>query len=349
MLKKYYFSLNFCVLSLILASMLLLGCADDANSPKEVKRERPLVGVLLYRADDTYISFVSNVLKEYFEKADVEILMYDGANKQLTQDEQLRLTLEAQVDALVVNLVDVQSASFIVDEIKKMNIPVVFFNREPSLDDLKVYERASFVGTTPEDAGYLQGEIIAQLWSKHPEMDRNKDGIVQYIMIQANSDNPESLARTEYSVRHARECGVPMEQAGNTFLSGWDEERSYRALRSVLPQFLDSFELIIANNDAMALGAIRALQENGYNTGEKTADKYIPVVGVDATPRAMQAIEAGFMAGTVKQNSDLMGKTIVALVMNALANKPPLEGIGLEWDTSGIALRIPYATVESVE
>lgn len=343
--------LKLCALFLM-GLVVLSGCTEE-SSPKRVQREKPLVGVLLYKADDTYISFVSEVLTQHFKAAGADLLVYDGNNKQFTQDEQLLLMLETKVDALAINLVDVQSASFVVDKIKKADMPVVFFNREPSLDDLKAYEKANFVGTIPQDAGRMQGEIIAQLWKNHPEMDRNKDGRLQYVMIQANSDNPESLARTEFSVKQARESGVAMEQVGNTFMCGWDEERSYQALKSVLPQIINSFELVIANNDAMALGAIRALQELGYNVHDEGADdtlggyadKYVPVIGVDATPRALFAIKAGTMAGTVKQDSEVMGKTIVSLIMNAVHEKPLLEGINLEWDASGIALRVPYSAV----
>ena len=352
MKSKSWLFVKVCALFLV-GLVALAGCTDENAAPTQKKREKPLIGVLLYRADDTYISFVSEALKRHFEAAGADLLLYDANNKQFTQDEQLALMLETEVDALAVNLVDVQSASFVVDKIKKADIPVVFFNREPSIDDLKAYERARFVGTIPQDAGRMQGEIISGLWKNHPEMDLNKDGRLQYIMIQANSDNPESLARTEFSVKNARELGVAMEQVGNTFMCGWDEERSYQSLKSVLPQIITSFELVIANNDAMALGAVRALQELGYNTdisdtGTYSA-KYIPVIGVDATPPALLAIEAGTMAGTVKQDSESMGKTIVTLLMNAVHKKPLLEGIDLEWDGSGIALRVPYSVVGEKE
>lgn len=348
--------------ALFLAGLVALaGCTEERIPPKQTEREKPLIGVLLYRADDAYISYVTQSLKRHFEVAGVDLLLYDGNNKQLTQDEQLLLMLETKADALAINLVDVQSASFVVDKVKKADIPVVFFNREPSLDDLKAYEKAYFVGTVLQDAGRMQGEIIAQLWNNHPEMDRNKDGCLQYIMIQANSDNPESLARTEYSVKQARETGVAMEQVGNTFMCGWDEERSYQALRTVLPQIIDSFELVIANNDAMALGAVRALQEVGFNAyvdkvgkgdggeNDRYSDKYIPVIGVDATPQALLAIGAGAMAGTVRQDSEGMGEAVVALLMNAVYSRPLLEGINLEWDESGIALRVPYSMVGEKE
>ena len=111
-----------------------------------------------------------------------------------------------------------------------------------------------------------------------------------------------------------------------------------------LTQHLDAIELIIANSDAMALGAVRSLNEIGYNLGNPGSPR-IPVIGVDATPQAMEAIAMGKMAGTVKQDSDLMGKIIVTLLLNAVHDKPLREGIDLPWDESGVAIRIPHSPV----
>ncbi len=72
-------------------------------------------------------------------------------------------------------------------------------------------------------------------------------------------------------------------------------------------------ELVIANNDGMAEGAIAALQAAGYNTGEEGSTT-IPVYGVDAMDSAVQKIENGQMTGTVKQDAEGMASTIMTLV-----------------------------------
>ena len=72
-------------------------------------------------------------------------------------------------------------------------------------------------------------------------------------------------------------------------------------------------ELVIANNDDMALGAIAALQSAGYNLGDGKSVK-IPVFGVDATQAAQDAIKADTMTGTVKQDADGMAQAICTAV-----------------------------------
>ena len=317
----------------------LWGC--ETKAPGKDAAAEMLIGVLVYRQDDTYIGLVSEAIQEALAgKAVVEIVAAGG--DQLIQNEQIDAFIKRKVSALAVNIVDPLAAARAVDAIKRAGIPVVFFNREPDLSSIKAYGRARFVGTTAADAGIIQGHIIAELWRKHPEYDRNKDGKFQYVMLQANLDNSEAVARTEFSVRQARAEGVGMQQVGETLLCIWDEGMAYEAMRLVFPQKSDVMELVIANNDAMALGAIRALNEFGYNLGGGSA-KFIPVVGVDAIPQAVEAIRQGIMSGTVVQDSQAMGRTVATILLNMVKGGDCLEGVPYNWDESGVAIRIPYA------
>jgi methyl-galactoside transport system substrate-binding protein len=318
-------------------SVCLWGC--ESKPPEKAAPSKTTIGVLVYKHDDTYIELVSSAIEETLVgKAEVEIVAAEG--DQLMQNEQIDAFIKKNVSALAVNIVDTQAAARAVDAIKKAGIPVVFFNREPDLNSIKAYDRARFVGTTASDAGVLQGEIIAELWRKHPEFDRNKDGKCQYVMIQANLDNPEAVARTEFSVKQARKEGVDMQQVGETLFCSWDENMAYEAMRLMFPYNGNKMELIIANNDSMALGAIRALNEFGYNLGGGSSI-FIPVVGVDAIPRAVEAIQKDKMSGTVVQDSAAMGRTVAAMLLNAVGGRDFLDGVPYNWDDSGIAIRIP--------
>jgi methyl-galactoside transport system substrate-binding protein len=198
------------------------------------------------------------------------------------------------------------------------------------------------VGTDADAAGKMQGDVIKQLWNGRPEYDRNADGIFQYVMFQGNPDNPEALARTEYSVRQAREHGVEMRQIGETHVCNWDANLAKDAMLLAFASHGENIELVISNNDAMALGAISALASFGYNT-EGESGKFIPIVGVDAVPQAVEAITKGIMSATVKQDSAAMAKAVAALTRNAVEGKNFLDETPYTWDASGIAIRIPYS------
>jgi methyl-galactoside transport system substrate-binding protein len=299
----------------------------------------PRIGILIYKYDDTYISTVRNALNKALD-GKAQISMQDGKGDQATQNDQLDVMIERGMDGIIVNMVDAQAASGVVDKIKKAGIPVVFFNREPNLDVLKTYEKALFVGTNAADAGKMQGDIVKSIWDEN-KYDINKDGKFQYVMFKGEPDNPEAIARTDFSVSQAVLNGVKLEQIGETFVCNWDTALAQQAMESALAANEGKIELVIANNDSMAMGAIAALSNIGYNV--EGGSKLIPVIGVDATDQAVDAINRGIMSGTVKQDGEAMGNAVSAIMLNMINGKAPLEGTGYKYDDSGIAVRIPYS------
>ncbi|MCD8351264.1 MAG: galactose ABC transporter substrate-binding protein [Planctomycetaceae bacterium] len=304
---------------------------------------QPRIGVLIYRYDDTYISTVRNALSRALEGRS-NVTMQDGKGDQAAQNDQLDVMIARQVDGLLVNMVDAQAASGVLTKIKNAGIPVVFFNREPDLNVLKTYDKAIFVGTNAADAGKMQGDIIRNLWTNHPEYDLNKDGKFQYVMFQGEPDNPEAIARTEWSVKQAIENGIQMDQIGQTFVCNWDTALAQGAMESALAANEGKIELVIANNDSMAMGAVAALSNVGYNL--EGGSKYVPVVGVDATEQAVDAINRGIMSATVKQDGEAMGQALANIILNMVDGKAPLDGTDYQYDESGIAVRIPYSPYE---
>ena len=115
-------------------------------------------------------------------------------------------------------------------------------------------------------------------------------------------------------------------------------------MKTILSAYSESgknmVELVVANNDEMALGAISALNEAGYN---KDGGKIIPVFGVDATEAAKAKINAGLMAGTVKQDAKGMATAIATVLTNLEGGKDAFMGIAEENLASDRRINIPYA------
>lgn len=341
------------ILATVLATMMVFSLAACSKPKTETPAqpnaeattegqtgEKPTVGVLIYKYDDTYISTVRNALQAALD-GKAEIIMQDGKGDQATQNDQLDVMIEKGVDVLCVNMVDAKAASGVVEKAKTAGIPTVFFNREPDAEAIKAYDKAVFIGTNAADAGKMQGDIIKDLFDKNPAYDINGDGKVQYVMFQGEPDNPEAIARTKYSVEKAIENGVQMEQVGETQVCNWDTEQAQKAMEAMLAANEGKIELVIANNDGMAIGCIAALSNIGYNV--EGGDKFIPVVGVDATDAAKDAIAKGTMSATVLQDGEAMGNAIAQVALNAAAGSDFLEGTEYAFDDTGVAVRIPYA------
>lgn len=321
------------------------------------------VSVFYYTYGDTYISSVRSNLDADLKDAGINYVDYDANNNQTTQTEQVQTAISKGSRCLVVNLVDTASndaATNIIDQAQAADIPVIFFNRSVSEEVISIYDKAAFVGTDYEMAGKMQGDMIGDyLVENFDKADLNGDGEISYVMFKGQQGNAEADARTEYAVKNANE---KLKAAGKKELKFYDASNSDKYLldkdgawsaaqgtdlmQTVLSQYNPSndnmVELVIANNDDMALGAISALENEGYNKSD--SEIVIPVFGVDATDAAIAKIKEGAMTGTIKQDAEGMAAALCRMVQNMTEGKDKFDGLDAENVIGTWRINIPYST-----
>jgi len=292
---------------------------------------------------DDFISEIrqnlENIQKENSDK--VEYTFYDGKSDQAIQYDQIQKVLNEGTDLILLNIVDRAYAKPVIDRIKEKNIPVILFNREPLTPvPVQSYSKALYIGADGEKAGELQGKMLIDAWdTSKAYIDKNNDGIMQYFMLEGESDNTEAIQRTKYSVSTIEKGGIKTQQVALN-ICNWDEDLAYNATKSVFEKYKDFVEVIISNDDTMAIGAVKALQEYGYNNGDKS--KTIPIVGVDVTPAAKEFIEKGYMLGSVYQDAKTYAEALYTCGMNLIDGKSPIEGTKYTLDNTRVSIRIPH-------
>lgn len=260
------------------------------------------IGFHFYYYEDTFISSVrDNIRKFADEYNDVRLKFYDSQNSQSVQNENISEDLENGTKCLGVNIVDITTAPYIVQKAK--GIPVVFFNREPILQDMP-NNNWYYIGANAEESGRLCGEIIADYFLKNPQADKNKDGIIQYVMLVGETGHQDAILRTKFSIKAIEDSGFKTMLLGSQ-TANWQRVAAHEKMSAWLGTF-SNIEAVICNNDDMALGAIDALKAAGYFVG----DNYIPVVGVDATYQAIEALKEGTLLGTVLNDSKNIAKSV---------------------------------------
>ncbi|MWV42055.1 galactose/glucose ABC transporter substrate-binding protein MglB [Paenibacillus sp. HJL G12] len=310
------------------------GGTKSADSGKE-----PSVGVAIYKFDDTFMTGVRNSIKTNAEgKAKVDIV--DSQNSQPTQNDKVDLFISKKSNALVINPVDRTAAGVIIDKAQTANIPVVFLNREPLPEDMKKWDKVYYVGAKAEESGTMSGELIADYWKAHPEADKNKDGVLQYIMLKGEPGHQDAELRTKYSIEAIEKAGIKVEKLEED-TAMWDRVKGQEKMAAFLGAHGDKIEAVLANNDDMALGAIEALKAAGYFKG----DKMMPVVGVDATAPALEALQEGTLLGTVLNDANNQGKAAVSLAtVLAKGETPSKDNIGFDI-TDNQYVWIPYKKI----
>jgi len=349
------------ILAIMLAVLLMAGALTACGGSSDGSKGE--VSVLYYTFSDTYISSVRSAMDKLLKDAGVKFNDYDANGNQTQQTEQVDVAIAKGSSALIVNVVDTGSndaAQTIVNKAKAANIPVIFFNRSVDETVVKSYDKCVFVGTDYEMAGHMQGEMIGKyIVENFDKLDLNGDGKLSYVMFKGQEGNLEAIARTKYGVE---DCNKLLTAAGKPELSFYDASNSDKYLvdqdgqwssaaatnymSTILAQYSEAnknmVELVIANNDDMALGAISALQAAGYNTG---SGKTIPIFGVDATDSAKQLINEGKMTGTIKQDAEGMASTILNLVSSVQGGGELMDNTSSFNVDEGVAkIRVPYAT-----
>ncbi len=301
------------------------------------------VSVFLLDFTDDFISEIRQNLEDVQKEnpGKVEYTFYDGKSNQTIQDEELNKVLQDGTDLILLNIVDRAYAKNVIDRIKEHNIPVILFNREPLTPvPIQSYSRALYVGTDAATAGELQGKMLIDTWNTSKEyIDKNKDDTMQYFMIQGEGDNTEAIQRTKYSVSTIEKAGIKTQQVSLN-ICNWSADLAYNATKSEFDKYGSQIEVIISNDDTMAVGAIKALQEYGYNLGDKS--KTIPIVGVDVTPAAKELIEKQYMLGSVYQDARGYAEAMYACGLNMIEGKSPIEGTKYTLDNTLVSIRLPH-------
>ena len=335
---------NFISIFLTILFIFTIFCPKKSNA----KPSEPInVAVFEYLSSDGFITEVHKSLEsiENSNTDKVKFTFYDGANSQNTQNEQVTTYLNnVDSDLILLNMVDPNTIGNIMPLIKNHNIPVIVYNREPiSLNEIISYRRALYIGTEAKESGILQGKIFVDDWNMSKKtIDRNDDDIVQYIMFIGNPLNLEAIERTAYSTATIQSAGINVDTVANVYCS-WDRSCARESMKAKLLQYGDKIEAVIANNDEMAIGAIEALQSFGYN--KENSKKIMPVIGVDAIPEARELISKGLMTGTVVQNPEKLATALYSVGLNMVNGNPPLQDTEYTFDSSGVAIRIPYEGV----
>ena len=266
------------------------------------------VGVAIYQYNDNFMTLYRQEIENYFKTLETdtvkyEVTMVDGKNDMGEQTNQIDTFITQKMDVIICNLVQTSSAEVIIDKVVAAGIPLVLINREPLGDNgdesypgIIDNPTVCYVGADARQSGTYQGEIVLALDNKG---DINGDGVVSYVMVVGDPENPDAQYRTEYSIKALTDAGMKVEKLVQN-VGNWD-------------QYGDKIEVVFCNNDGMALGAAAAIEAAG-----RTVGKDIYLLGVDALDECQEMVKKGTMTGTVLNDHIGQSHTAVDVAVKAL-------------------------------
>lgn len=325
----------------ILLGICLYGCSGGSGET---------IGVAIYKYDDSFMTGVRNQIQTLSKSGNYSVDIVDSENKQTVQNDKIDLFLTKNYPALIINPVDRSAAGTIIDKAKNANTPTVFINREPLESDMSKWDKVYYVGAKAEQSGDIQGKMIAKWWNENKDKggDRNQNGKLDYIMLTGEVGHQDATLRTQYAIKALQDANIETNKIAEQ-TANWNRNEGQSVLESLLNAGTNAKDLdvVFANNDDMALGAIEALKSANFFT---TAENSIPVVGVDATAAGKEAIKNGTMYGTVLNDSKSQGTAAYNLAsLLAEGQTPTSENVGFPMTGNYIWIDYQEVTRQNVD
>lgn len=330
------------ILTVIGIGYLIMGCgASESDDQNEI-----YVGIACYDQGDIFISnliqcFKNELNSQKGDSYDVMVTVRDAVGSQKTQNDQVKEMIDEGCNILCINLVDRTDPSEIIDCAKEKNIPIIFFNREPVAEDMMQWDKLYYVGAKARQSGQMQGEIAADLILKDKSIDKNHDGKIQYVVLEGEMGHQDAIVRTDSSVETILAKGIKMEKLSYE-IANWKRAQAQNRMEQLIRQYGNTIELVLSNNDDMALGALDSYRIMGY-----TKDDMPMMLGVDGMQEALEAVKDGRLTGTVYNDKEGQAQIMAAIVFASVSGKG-LDGINFE-NLTEVYLPYQKVTIDNVD
>ncbi|MCR5536615.1 MAG: substrate-binding domain-containing protein [Succinivibrio sp.] len=317
-------------LMLFSASLLLSSSSTLAeNFPDKIQ-------YFIRTTGDTFMSYVQHAFVKKAQTLDITVDTYDAADDAEEQFEQFSEDSRSSIP-VVIDLVNPSACPKYIRHAEELKTTVIFINRAPEAEQILKARNAWYVGSISEESGIFQAQMIINYLKQNPGYDLNGNQTLDIMLLRGPEGHQDAVNRSSKVLEALNQAGIKYKLIYD-LTCNWSFEIAFaettKILRSKNEQKID---MVISNNDDMALGVINAFLENNRNA------KLPPVFGVDAIPDALDAIADGTMTGTIKQDPQKMGETALAIANGEMNYQKLSEIAGTKVDSHFI--RIPYQTI----
>lgn len=290
------------VLALLLPVLALTGCgSQDAPQGASTSPNAKLrIAVIPKGTTHEFWKSVNAGAQEAGRELGVEVI-WKGPLKEDDREEQIKVVenfITQKVDGIVLAPLDDTALRLPVDTAQKSGIPVLIFDSA-----LKDVETVSFVATDSFRGGQIAGERMAELLGSSGRV----------IVLRYQEGSASTTQREEGFLKAVQEAGLAVVSSNQ--YAGATVETAQRTSENLLSRFrkgegLD-IEGIFCPNESSTFGMLRALQ------GASLAGS-VRFVGFDASPKLVDALEAGEIDGLVLQDPHKMGNLAVRTLVSHL-------------------------------
>ncbi len=305
------------------------------------------IKAFFFTTESVYMNHVKTTLDKMAKQRGYPIKIFDAEDSAKKQYEQFQDNISIG-DLAVIEAEDDRYLKQMISAAEDLDVRVVIFGDSPSYNLKSSYDKSWYVGFEMFDSARKQFNLIKKYLETHPDYDKNKNGLLDVIFLQGKENNYPTHVRTHFVLENFENISVKINPISYNF-DNYSYAEGYEDVSKQIRDFgLDNIEMIISNNDAMALGALKALNERKYNFpySFQNGHRHIPVFGIDGISEALKAVESGMLTGTVLADYSALSRVIMLIFENV--NYDEFQKI-VWFNVKDRTIFIPYREISKIK
>jgi len=270
---------------------------------------RPQIALLMRNMDEQFLKDYSDNIKKLAAEKGVDLNVQDARSDGATQLTQLQTLLNQGYKYFVIIPCVSELSEQMNRDIQAKGGAAAYSNIQPTVASLKVGKNFFFASSPEFVGGSYQGGIIADYFDKNPAKAPGK--AVNMILINGQLGHPAQVNRKAGLLAELKKRGYNVNIIAED-TANWSPDQANEKMNAWIASFRDRFNVVAAQNDGMALGAIQSMIQNGMvkNDTSDGTRLTVPVLGIDATGDAIASMKRNEMYATVLQ--DAVGQSAAA-------------------------------------
>lgn len=292
---------------LVGALALLASCGGGGGGGK-----KKTVSVVWSNYSDTFLSNVRREMGRLFNTQGKFNYQEMDSNSDIpTEQNNINTFLARGSNYFALSSSNTNGAAQVVEQLENAKQTVTYINMDPMTPEMWANSKTWVIVSRADESGSIMAEHLIKYWKENqPGVDRNGNGMLDYLMLYGAMAHIDTRLRSEYSVQTLKDEGVPINSVQDGVIAEYNRATAQNMVQAIIAAKPGDVEAVIACNDDMALGAIEALKGAGFFVGDPpNLTNIIPVVGVDATMVGQEAVKNGYLLGTSLWNPFLLART----------------------------------------
>jgi ABC-type sugar transport system substrate-binding protein len=292
------------------AVLMITGCKKAGGAAESAAAGgKTQIALLMRNMDEQFLKDYSDNIKKLAAAAGVELNVQDARSDGATQQTQLETLLNQGYKYFVIVPCVSELSETMNPLIEAKGGAAAYSNIQPTVASLKVGKNFFFASSPEFVGGRFQGQLIADYFDKNPA--KAPDKAVNMLLINGQMGHPAQVNRRAGLLAELETRGYKVNIIAED-TANWTPDQAQQKMDAWIAAFKGKFNVVAAQNDGMAMGAVESLIQNGLTKADADDGTIlqVPVLGIDATGDALRSMKEDKLYATVLQ--DAVGQSAAA-------------------------------------